>query len=383
MKQTFMRKAGYWSCLAGVLTLTACASLNPFATEPKNKPTELAKFQTTAEISRLWRASVGGSKDSVLTPAVVGSQVYAAGADGTLARFDAGREVWRQRSDKAYSAGVGADAQRVAVATLKGEVLVHAADTGKLLWQAQVSSEVLAAPLVNDTYVIVRSGDARIFGFEAATGKRLWVYQRSAPTLALRSQAGIVASSRAILAGFSGGKLVAINPQNGATLWEAAVALPRGTTELERVTDVASLPAVYENTVCAVAYQGRLACFDLSNGTQLWTRDVSSSQGLAIDQKAVYVSDEQGVLQAYGRSNGASLWQQDKLSYRGLGRPLVVGHHVAVGDALGILHLLERDSGRFAARITLDAALLADPQSYRDGLVVQSSNGTVQALGVH
>ena len=378
-----MRQLGHWGCLASVLALAACSSLNPFATEPKHKPAELGKFTPTAEISRLWRSSVGESKDTVFTPAVVGAHVYAAGADGVLARFDEGRETWRQRSDKRFSAGVGADDQRVAVATLKGEVLVYAADTGKPLWQAQVSSEVLAIPLVTDKYVIVRSGDARIFGFDAATGKRLWVYQRSSPTLALRSQAGIVASPRAILAGFSGGKLVAINPVNGASLWEATVALPRGTTELERVTDVASLPVVYENTVCAVAYQGRLACFELSNGTQLWTRDVSSSQGLAADQKAVYVSDEQGVLQAYGRSNGASLWQQDKLTYRGLGRPLVVGNHVAVGDALGVLHLLERDSGRFAARIALDGALMAAPQAYRDGLVVQSINGSVQALGVH
>ena len=40
------------------------------------------------------------------------------------------------------------------------------------------------------------------------------------------------------------------------------MALPRGATELERVADVMGNPVVDERQVCAVAYQGRVACFD-------------------------------------------------------------------------------------------------------------------------
>jgi hypothetical protein len=32
---------------------------------------------------------------------------------------------------------------------------------------------------------------------------------------------------------------------------------PRGATELERVTDIAGTPVIFEKDVCAVSYQGR------------------------------------------------------------------------------------------------------------------------------
>jgi outer membrane protein assembly factor BamB len=73
-----------------------------------------------------------------------------------------------------------------------------------------VSSEVLAAPVVVDGMAVVRSGDSRIYAFEAADGKRRWVYQRSTPTLSLRSAVSVLVDGRVTLAGFPGGKLVAI-----------------------------------------------------------------------------------------------------------------------------------------------------------------------------
>jgi len=64
-----------------------------------------------------------------------------------------------------------------------------------------------------------------------------------------------------------------------AQLWESTVALPRGATELERVADVMGNPVLDERQVCAVAYQGRVACFDRRNGSPLWARDTPATAG--------------------------------------------------------------------------------------------------------
>ncbi len=377
------------SLAALVTAMSGCSTfdkLNPFSSgDPKFKPAELVSFTPTAELRSTWQANIGGSGEYVFTPAVVGNSVYAVAHDGTLTRFDDGRQVWRIGAGQVVSGGVGSDGKLVVVGTPKGEVLAFDAATGKPVWKARVSSEVLAAPAVGDGLVAVRSGDSRIFGFEAADGKRRWVYQRSTPALSLRSHAGIVLAGNALLAGFSGGKLVAVSTLNGAALWEGTVALPKGSTELERVVDITSLPVVEGREVCAVAYQGRVACFDMSNGNQLWSREISSSAGLDMDAKSVYVSDEKGILQAFDRSNGSSLWKQDKLLKRGLSRPLVLGSplssYLAVADYQGIVHLLRRDDGSFAARFTGDgSAISADPQRVKDGLLVQTRNGGIYAL---
>lgn len=362
-------------------------ALNPFSkSAPKVKPAELPAFKPGAELVRLWQAGIGSAGEYVFTPAVVGDSVYVAARDGTLARFDGGRQVWRVSAGQVLSGGVGADDKLVVVGTPKGDVLAfHAAD-GRLAWQVRASSEVLAAPAVQGDLVTVRSGDARIFGFEAADGKRRWAYQRTTPTLALRSNVGIALTDKAIYAGFPGGKLVALARNNGAALWESAVALPHGTTELERIADVASDPVVEGATVCAVAYQGRVACFDVDNGRQLWSRDVSSVAGLDIGNRALYVTDDKGAVHAFERGSGATLWKQDKLALRGLTRPLAVGRRLAVGDFQGYVHLLAEDDGAFVARIATDgSAIGVAPQRRRgadDSFVVQTKNGAVHALTV-
>lgn len=383
MRQSHPYSALQVGMVALSLLLSACSSLNPFASEPKNKPAELVSFTPITQLVSDGQVSVGRSRNYVLTPAVVGNSIYAAAEDGTLMRSDHGAIVWRINIGSTLSGGVGSNDKIVAVGTDKGEVQVFDASSGKLVWKTQLSSEILSAPIVGEDRVIVRSGDSRIFALDAKDGKRLWVYQRSTPALSLRSHVGVVLSGRAVLAGFPGGKLVALNSANGAPAWEATVALPKGATELERVADITSPPVVYGNMVCAVAYQGRVACFDLSNGNPVWSRDVSSSAGLDIDKKGVYVSEEKGAVQAYDRTNGSSLWKQDKLAYRGLSKPLVINDYVAVADSLGVVHLLRNDNGAFSARyIMANSAITADPQRYKNGFIVQSRNGTIQALSL-
>ena len=372
--------------VAGCSTISNTVdALNPFSkSAPKIKPAELPTFKPGAELARAWQASIGNAGEYVFTPAVVGGSVYVAARDGALARLDGGRQVWRISAGHVLSGGVGADESLVVVGTPKGDVLAfHAAD-GRQAWQVKVSSEVLAAPAVQGDLVAVRSGDARIFGFEAADGKRRWVYQRTTPALALRSNVGVALTDKAIYAGFPGGKLVALARNNGAALWESAVALPRGTTELERIADVASDPVAEGTAVCAVAYQGRAACFDIDNGRQLWVRDVSSVAGLDIGNRALYVTDDKGAVHAFDRNSGATLWKQDKLALRGVTRPLATGSRIVVGDFQGYVHLLAEDDGAFVARIATDgSAVAAAPQRRKgadDSFVVQTKNGTVQAL---
>jgi outer membrane protein assembly factor BamB len=348
------------------------------------KPAALIEFTPSATLATQWQVNLGGAGDYVLQPAVERGSVYAASADGAIARFDAasGKQIWRVDTGKKISGAVGAGAGVVVAGSSKGEVLAFDAD-GKEKWQAQVSSEVLSAPQAADGVVVVRCADGKIFGLDAADGKRKWVYQRVLPALALRSFAGVVIARGGVFAGFAGGKLVALNLANGNVGWEATVALPRGSNELERIADVTSLPVVDARQVCAVAYQGRVACFDIRNGNPVWGRDLSSSAGLAVDQRYVYVTDERGAVMALDKTSGASVWKQDKLTARRVTAPLVRGKSVAVADLQGYVHLLSAEDGSFAARIATDgSAVRSQAVALDDGLLVQTVNGGVFAMSI-
>jgi outer membrane protein assembly factor BamB len=238
------------------------------------KPGPLPQLEAKVTPRIAWQQSVGRAAPGI-APAVTPSAIYAAATDGTLMRLDVatGRVVWKTSANKPLSAGPGAGESVVVVGTAKGEVLAFDAD-GKPLWTAHVSSEVIAPPRVSGTIVIVFSGDGRVYGLAAADGKTAWVDQRINPPLTVRNSAGGVVSRGGLLVGTPGGRLLAVDTQTGTVAWEGAVATPRGATELERIADVTSLPYVDESEVCAAAYQGRVACFELVRGSLIWSRDV-------------------------------------------------------------------------------------------------------------
>lgn len=371
--------------LSGCVSLDSLNKLNPFdSNAPKVKLKELPALDSKSDPRNLWQANIGNAGSYSLAPAVVGGSVYAAAADGSLARFDEGKQVWRVATGQTVSGGVGTDGKLVVVGTAKGEVLAFDAVSGKETWKVRVSSEVLAPPSLADGLVIVRSGDSRVVGLEAADGKRRWMYQRNVPALLLRSYASALNTGKLTYVGFPGGKLVALANSNGAAAWEATVATPKGSTELERIADVMSAPVLEGNAVCAVAYQGRVACFDASSGSNLWSREMSSIAGMDMDAKQVYVTDAKGVIFALDKESGASIWQLDKLVTRIPTRPLALGEVVIVGDSEGLVHALRSDNGSLVGRMKTDgSAIRTDPVRSATGFVVQSVNGGIYAMAVH
>ncbi len=375
------------ACGGGNMVSNAIDTINPMnwfgsrSAAPEMAP--LPPLTNSVAVSTLWQASIGNSQRAIFSPAVAGDSVYAAAYDGAVARLDAGsgKQLWRIDAGERLTGGVGSDGKLVAVGSGKGEVLAFDVN-GTALWKAQVSSEVLAAPQVADDVVVVRSADGRIFGLDAKDGKRKWYYQRSTPALTVRSPVGISISRGVAYAGFAGGKLVAINLDNGAVRWEATVALPRGTTELERVTDVIGLPVVTEREVCAVAYQGRIGCFDVATGQAVWGREMSSTSGLSLDARYAFVSDDAGAVHALDRIGGTSVWKQDKLHLRNLSAPLALGSEIVVADIQGYVHLLARDSGAFVGRVATDGSPVStNPVMLPNGgFLIQTRNGGLYAF---
>jgi outer membrane protein assembly factor BamB len=362
------------------LVLAACSS-----DKPKFEPAKLADFKPAASIEVRWNVDVGDAGQSVLFPAVTREAVFAANAKGKLYRFDrnSGKQVWRVDSGFAVTGGVGAGEGMVLVGGEKGELAAYDEESGKLKWQVRVSSDVLSAPRVADGVVVVRTGNQRITGLSAKDGSRLWLYERATPTLIVRSHAGVVIRNGLVYAGFAAGKLAAISLKNGAVVWESSVSQPRGNTELERISDITSLPVVDDAQVCAVAFQGRLACFDAVQGGALWTRDVASDKGLALVGKVLYLTDSDSNVLALDKSSGASLWKNDQLLLRKATAVYPLDDYLLLGDFEGYLHLLKSEDGSFAARRRTDgSAIDIAPQTLGDGALVLTSDGELYSIAV-
>ena len=371
--------------IAVSLLATAMAGCSLFSSkDTKTAPAPLAEMKNGVPVHTAWKYSMNKAGQNVFSPALAGGSLFVADADGVLARLDpaSGKEQWRVKTGTDLTAGVGSDGNVVVVGGVKGQILAYDG-SGKQLWKAQASSEVLSSPVVGSDVVVVRSVDNLITAFDAKTGEKKWNVTRTTPALTLRNAPGMVVGGTNVYVAQPGGKLLALALANGVPRFEVTVAEPRGATELERVSDIAGTPVLFEKDVCAVTFQGRVACYDATTGVQKWNKEVSSNVGVAVDQRFVFVASDKGDVLAYRRETGANAWKNDKLSYRQLSTPLSYGRFVAVGDLEGNVIFLSREDGAILGRTSTDGSPIKSvPLVAGSNLIFQTQNGTVTALTV-
>src|ERR1700710_1870493 len=298
---TFLKRYALPLACAMTVMLTACATK-----DERRVPTPLVDIKPVLTVEQSWKASVGKAGLSLFSPVAVGDFVYAAGANGTVAKIDSktGQDVWRIKLKDDLSAGAGSDGNLTAVGSLKGNVYVIGPD-GKQLWSAIAPGEIISPPLVGNDLVVVRTIDGKVVAFNSQTGEQKWMFQARAVPLNLRVAAGMTfAASQAVLAGFPGGTFAAINVQTGDAYWQTPVSFPKGVTEVERINDVTGAPTLVGSQSCAVTFQGRIACFDTNSGHPQWERSFSSDSGLAQDSDVVAAGDDWSVMNGFNAMDG-------------------------------------------------------------------------------
>ncbi len=356
------------------LLLVSGCSFSPKKPEPAPLPPVAALVGTQLA----WTAQVGPGPAHA-TPQVVGSRVYLAGAGGTVAAIDTetGSELWRATLGKPLATGVGADGESAAVVTQDNALI--ALSNGQQRWRVQLPAKVFTAPLVAGGRVFVVTADRTVLAFDGSNGARLWTQQRPGEPLVL-SQAGVLlAVGDTLVAGLSG-RLTGLNPQNGSVRWEAPIATPRGTNEVERLVDLVGPVSRLGDSVCARAYSTAVGCVDASRGAVTWTQSAQGSVGLAGDDRLVFGTESDGRVRGWQRASGETAWSIDRLKFRNLSAPLAVGRVVAVGEATGTVHLMSREDGSELTRLTTDgSSIVGGPVLAGQVLLVQTRNGGVFA----
>jgi outer membrane protein assembly factor BamB len=380
----FRRPLVVAGCVAALLSLGACSLFSK--SDARYDPAPLTDYKPGMSVRQSWSVSVGSGGGLGFFPTVVGDAIYAAAPDGTVGKYDllSGRALWRTDAKADLTAGAGSDGTTTVVASSGGDVIAFD-DSGKLKWKVRASSEVSEPPLVGNGLVIVRTGDYRITAFDARSGDRVWSVQRPGPALALRTTSQMVMAEGLVIAGLPGGKMMAINSDSGNVQWEGTVATPKGGSDLERLNDVVGAPRIVGSLMCAVAYQGRIVCFDVSQGGRtVWAKDFSGVVGLAADETAVYAPDQHSVVYAFGLRDGTNLWKQDALRNRHLTAPVTLAQAVAVGDYDGYVHFLSRSDGQLLARLSVGGGAIVSPlQTTSQGVLVQTGNGNLVMIGTN
>jgi outer membrane protein assembly factor BamB len=364
--------------------LPACSTINSFfgssskAPEPKALPANPA--QLGAKVA--WRANAG-TQGTTTGASVQHGQLLISNAAGEVLAFNPNGEIVSRNSFGApLISAPGFDGTRLAAVTQNNDLLVFAA--GKQLWRKRLPAQSYTAPVVAGERVFVLLADRSVLGFDGDTGAKLWQLQRSgqAETLNLQ-QAGVLLPVGDILIAGVGHDLQAIDPDQGRLLWSKAVATPRSTNDVERLSDVVA-PAYRDGaTVCARAYQVGTACVDVATASLQWAKPSQGQTGLGGNAQAIFATDGDGRVRAFGRERGLPLWVNDQLLLRHLSNPAVLDGSVAFGDAQGRVYFLNAANGVLQEYQSGDGAAIQNTLVYGGHIITLSRAGGLMAWRLH
>jgi outer membrane protein assembly factor BamB len=348
-------------------------------------PLELEDIDETINVRRVWSAKVGGDSEFLrlaLRPIGDGNRIYAASHDGRVSAFDpeSGSVLWRTDLEVDLSAGPGAGEGHVAVVSRDGAAILLNAVDGSEVWRADIEGESLARPLIKDDRVVVKTIDNLLQGLSLFDGRSLWSVQRTTPVLTVRGSSSPVAIGTTVIAGFDSGRLVAAELDSGEIIWESMLSPPQGRSDLDRLSDIDGEIAVVGQDIYATGYQGRMAALASESGQVLWSREVSSFEGVAADWNSVYTTRDTGEVVAMTRRNGTEIWRDASLLRREPTLPVPFGTTVVVGDLEGYIHFFNTIDGQAVARKKLGgSAITSDPYVMANRLYVQSDGGQLGA----
>jgi outer membrane protein assembly factor BamB len=168
---------------------------------------------------------------------------------------------------------------------------------------------------------------------------------------------------------------------NGTVRWEASVANPRGTNEVERLADLVGPMLRSGEQLCARGFQSAVACINAERGNAIWSRNVGGTKGIGGDAQYVFGADGSDRLTAWKIANGETFWTAEQFQNRKLSVPLSLGSSVIVGDFEGYVHFVARDTGKTLARLPTDGSPInVAPVALAGTVLVATRNGGLYAI---
>jgi outer membrane protein assembly factor BamB len=238
---------------------------------------------------------------------------------------------------------------------------------------------------VGRNLVVTRTTDGRIAAYDLANGGMKWFHDRNLPALTVRSLGSPSIHGDLVIDGSAAGKVLAMSLQDGRSVWETTVIVPRGRSEVERMVELDADPVLQGDIAYVTGFQAGLAALDTTSGSILWHQKTAyTSHAVVVDRKSLYVTDNSSDVWKMDLTNGADQWKQDVLHQRRLTVPARIRDFLVVGDFEGYLHLLRADNGSLVGRLEVESEdpIIATPLVFEDTLYVLTSKGVLAAVKI-
>lgn len=358
---------------------SGCAALD----NNKNDPHTDKKIHTKWTISRL-----SGYKQqyTAFTPVKDYDVIYATGKSGMIYKIDPinGNVIDSLNAGNKLTGGLAVSGNTIFANTINAKLIAINKITHKILWQSDLPTIALDAPITANNFVAVKTNDAQILVFDIDTGKKIWVYNSNPPNLTLYNNHSMtIVNNELLLSGFPDGKLVMFNLNVGNIIWEQSLK-NNNLDSNEKLRDVTTVPIVKDDKLYVANYLGNVYCIDLIRGSILWSKNLEGPiSNISLDNDDLYLSaNNSKSLYALSQSSGRLVWK--KSFDKEISNITNWNDYLLVTDIKGYAHLIYASTGKVIedTKIPQSGAInsIMIPNA---GVLFQGQNGEVSLIDIN
>ncbi len=368
MNKTFSSRLSLLVCLSGLLFLLASCQTTQKTLDKLAEKNSDARSQTL-HVKPIWvsdllsEANIGYRKINRFSPILYKDMLITANSVDGLKSFD----ILDQSLKWSFNVPHGIESagavinSRLFVGGLNGVFYSIDLDTGKIIWEFDTKSEIVAEPLIQDGYVYFVSGGNILYCLDATNGRQIWVYNRqdNSNRMTIRGGAKPAFYQGLIYQGFSDGSLVSLSAKTGTPQWE--VLINRNT----KFKDIDASAVVEQDTIYINSYDDKIYAVSRSSGTILWSSNFGGYSAPIISGDRLIYTSSKGQLLAVSKKTGDLIWQKSDLV--GLAtEPTLHKGLVVVGESQGSVKFFDLITGELKGSFDPGRGVLTRPTSDRN-----------------
>lgn len=329
-------------------------ALSGCATASKPKPVRADAEQVRVRLQSIWRTNLGYGtriRPRQQSPAADDEHLFVCDAKRVLALdLETGRRAWTRRLDATLTGCVAQFADQLYVIDIEGQAYGLGKEDGAVRWRAHLGAESFVAPVANADVLIIQTANEQLHALNPHDGQELWTYSAYSPRLALFGGFQPILVGPYVIAGFADGALAILDWRRGQAISFRQLAVPVGTTDIDRLVDIDTALFSDDNVLYVAAYGGSLLALQLRTGRELWRHNFGGSRPLAADDDTIYGIGAENNIYAFAKRDGQLKWQNDAYAALTLTGLATMAGQLVLADEDGHLSVLSPQGQTLARR---------------------------------
>lgn len=301
--------------------------------------------------SKTWSFYSGTKSDRfIFSPLIKDDKAFILDSGGTLISYDlkADKKIWktrifpRQYLKNYQTPKIGyAGAKIFAIAGINKIAAVEES-SGKILWEKNISSIPISAPVSDGDLVYVTTNDNRLYAFNANDGELQWTQAGILRPTAIFGAADPVIYKNLIIVSYSSGEVYGVNKKTGESLWSQNLNLSKATNSDFYLNDVDATPVVKDDVIYAIGNGGLMMAMKVKDGNYLWKKEIAGIVDFWVAGDFIFVINNDDKLLAIHTKSGGIKWVVQLPNFKKEKKPetkIIYSGVVMAGDKLLISKL--------------------------------------------